>query len=158
MKRAALVSVLLTLTYCSSGGGGSVPSTSVPGHGAIGIAIVPNPIVATRVSGDSYDFPFEVVVRETGGRPVTITRVTADVIALGGIRIGGETYDAAQINAMGYGTTVGANGELRYRFAPRRSVADERLFGSVSAEIRVEARDDQGAPATAGTTVTVRKG
>jgi hypothetical protein len=159
MKRAALAALLLTLTFCSSGGGGRpLPSTSVPGHGAIQITIVPNPIVARQVSGDTYDFPFEVVVRETGGRPVTVRRVSADVIALGGIRIGGESYDAAQISGMGYNTTVPANGELRYRFTPRRSVGDDRLFGSVSAEVRVEAADDQGAPVTAGTTVTVRRG
>ena len=158
MKRAALFVFLIALASCSSGGGGNLPSTSVPGHGAIQIAIVPNPIVATRVSGDTYDFPFEVVVKETGGRAVTVTRVSADVIALGGIRMGGESYDAAQIAALGYSTTVPANGELRYRFTPRRSVEDERLFSAVSADVRVEARDDQGAPATAGTTVTVRRG
>ena len=156
MKRAGVVS-LLFLTFCA-GGRGSIPSESVPGHGAIQIQIAPNPIVATKVSGDTYDFPFEVIIRETGGRPVTISRVSADVLALGGIRVGSESYDAAKITSLGYSTRVPANGELRYRFNPRRSVGDDRLFGSVSAEIRVEGRDDQGAPATAGTTVTVRRG
>jgi hypothetical protein len=158
MKRAALLFILLTLVSCSSGGGGSTPPPTVSGQGAIQIAIMPNPIVATQVRGDLYDFPFEVVIRETGGRPVTVTRVTADVMALGSIRVGGESYDAAQINALGFGNTIPANGELRYRFTPRREVSDDRLFGSVSADVRVDARDDRGAQVRAETSVTVRRG
>ncbi|HVS30787.1 MAG TPA: hypothetical protein VMS98_04960 [Thermoanaerobaculia bacterium] len=155
MRRAAIVS-LLFLTFCASRGPTQGPA--VPGQGAIQIQIAPNPILATRVGGETYDFPFEVVIRETGGRPVTINRVSADVRALGGIRVGSESYDATKIASLGYSTTVAPYGELRYRFNPRRSVGDDRLFGSVSAEIRVEGRDDQGIAATAGTTVTVRRG
>ena len=156
MRRAALAPLLLALAFCSTGG--APRQTSVPGHGAIEISIVPNPIVATKVTGETYDFPFEVVVRETGGRPVSISRVTADVLALGGLRVGSESYDAREIAALGYGIVVPANGELRYRFAPRREVPDDRLFGNVTAEIRVEGRDDAGSPATARTSVTVRRG
>ena len=157
MKRALLLPLLFALAFCSSGGGGA-PTTSVPGHGAIQIAITPNPIVATKVSGETYAFPFEILIRETGGRPVTITRVRAEVLALGGIPVGSESYDASQIAALGFSASVPANGELRYRFTPRRSVTDDRLFGNVSAEVTVDARDDQGAATTARTTVTVRRG
>lgn len=155
MRRAVLLPLILLAAFC--GGARNQPPTSVPGHGAIRIQIVPNPIVATKVSGNTYDFPFEVVIREVGGRTVDITRVSADVYALGGIRIADESYDAARINSLGYATRVPANGELRYRFSQRREVPDERLFGGVTAEIRVEGRDDTGAPATASTTVTVRR-
>jgi len=140
---------------CNSGPQNSV--TAAPGHGAVSIEIVPNPIVATQVSGDTYDFPFEVVVRETGGRPVTVTRVSADVVGPAGIGLGTESWDAARIRSMGYETSVGPNGELRYRFAPRKSVPDDRLFGSVAAELRVEAVDDTGQTTTATTRVTVRR-
>ena len=146
---------MLLAAFC--GGARNAPPTAVLGHGAIRIEIVPNPIVATKVSGDTYDFPFEVVVREVGGRTVDVTRVSADVYALGGIRIANESYDAARINSLGFATRVPANGELRYKFSQRREVPDERLFGGVTAEIRVEARDDSGTPATASTTVTVRR-
>lgn len=154
MKRVALLPVVLLIISCAGGRGGT---TSLPGHGAITIQIVPNPIVATRVSGNTYDFPFDVVVRETGGRPVDVTRVSAEVYALGGIRLGSESYDAARINSLGYSTRVPAGGELRYHFSPRKSVPDDRLFGGVSADLRVEARDDTGTPTTASTTVTVRR-
>ncbi|HKO57140.1 MAG TPA: hypothetical protein VJ276_14780, partial [Thermoanaerobaculia bacterium] len=140
-----------------AGGGGSMSSTAQPGHGAIAIQIIPNPIMATNVGGDRYEFPFEVVVRETGGRPVTVNRVSADVLALGSIRVAEESYDAAKIQSLGYQTTVPANGELRYRFAPRHSVSDDRLFGGVEAQLTVDATDDTGTPATARTTVTVTK-
>ena len=159
MKRLTLIAILLTLAGCSSGGNGAGSSSpaAAPGHGAISIQITPNPIVATKAGGDQYDFPFEVVVRETGGRAVTINRVSADVLALGTIRVASESYDAARITQLGYPTTVPAGGELRYRFNPRRSVSDDRLFGGVSAEIRVDATDDSGAPVTARTTVTVTR-
>ena len=156
MKRAALIPLLILLTSCASSGGGA-GTVARPGHGAIAIQIVPNPIVAHKVSGNTYDFPFEVVIRETGGRPVDITRVSADVYALGGIAVADESYDAAKIRSLGYATSLAPNGELRYKFAPRKSVPDDRLFSGVSAELRVEASDDSGTPTNATTEVTVRK-
>ena len=56
----------------------------------------PNPIVARKVSGSTYEFPFDVSIRETGGRAVTINSVSLDVYAPGGIRLGSDTYDAAR--------------------------------------------------------------
>lgn len=130
MKR--LIPLLVLLAAC--GGGSSPGPRSVPGHGAISVAVEPNPIVATRVSGDTYDFPFEVVVRETGGRAVNVTRVTVNVTALGGISVHRESWDADRIRSTGHNTSVPANGEVRYRFSPRKEVPDDRLFGSVSAQ------------------------
>lgn len=130
---------------------------AVPGHGAITVQVAPNPIVAQPVSGNVYDFPFDIIVRETGGHPVNINRVTADVTAIGGIRVAQDSYDAAKINSLGYSTALPAHGELRYHFAPRRSVADEGLFSGVSAELTVEATDDSGTATSAKTTVTVQR-
>ncbi|HSP33835.1 MAG TPA: hypothetical protein VLU46_05915 [Thermoanaerobaculia bacterium] len=130
----------------------------MPGHGAISIAILPNPVVATRVSGTTYDFPFEVVVRETGGHAVDVTNVSATVFGPANIQIGSESYDAAKINSLGYATRVPPNGELHYRFNPRRDVSDDRLFGSVSADIRVDGHDESGTAASAATRVSVTRG
>jgi hypothetical protein len=157
MKRAALLPLILLASYCSTGTGGTQSTAAQSGHGAISIQVAPNPIVAVPVTGDVYDFPFDVIVRETGGHPVTINRVTADVTAIAGIRVAQDSYDAAKINSLGYSTALPANGELRYHFAPRRSVADERLFSSVSAELTVDATDDTGTATSAKTTVTVRR-
>jgi hypothetical protein len=154
MKRALLLFVFIAAA-CSSTHPGQTSTSAVPGHAAISLTVAPNPIVATKVSGTTYDFPFDVIIRETGGHPVTITRVSADVSALGGIRVANETYDAARIRQMGYSTSVPANGELRYHFAPRRDVTDDRLFTGVSAALRVDAVDDTGTNASATTTVTV---
>lgn len=121
------------------------------------IAVEPNPIVATQAGGNMYNFPFEVVVRETGGRPVTVTGVSAQLYGPAGISVGQESWDASRIQSMGYNTNVPANGELRYRFSPRREVPDERLFSSVRAVLRVDAVDDQGTRTSAQTEVTVRK-
>jgi hypothetical protein len=157
MKHAAfLLSALLVLGAC--GGGPQTGVTAAPGAGAVNLTIEPNPIVATHASGNMYNFPFEVIVRETGGRPITVTSVTAELFGPGGISVGQESWDAGRIRGMGYNTNVPANGELRYRFSPRREVPDERLFGSVRATLRVEAVDDQGARTSASIPVGVRKG
>jgi hypothetical protein len=157
MKKLALsLSLLVVLSSCS-GGSSQSGTQSVPGKGAVGIQVIPNPIVATRVSGDMYDFPFEVVVRETGGHPIEVTRVSATVNGPGGLTFARESWDAERIRSMGYGTAVPANGELRYRFTPRREVPDERLFGGVSADLTVEAVDASSANTSASTTVTVTR-
>ena len=148
-------SFLVALAGCAGGPRDDV--SSVPGRGAISVQIVPNPIVATRVSGTTYDFPFEAVVRETGGRPVTITRVTANVMLAGGIQVARESWNAERIRSMNYDTSLTAHQEVRYRFRPRKEVPDDRLFGGVSAELVVEAVDDGGNPARATTSVTVTR-
>ena len=155
MKKVFGLPLLLLAAFCAGSRGDS--SSSQPGHGAIAVQVVPNPIVAKLVSGTTYEFTFDVLVRETGAHPVDISRVSAEVYALGGIRIAEESYDAAKISGLGYATRVPPHGELRYRFTQRHSVPDERLFGSVSAVLKVEGRDDTGTPATATTSVTVTK-
>lgn len=152
-----LIPIVLLAAACSTPKPGTGSTSSVPGHGAISIQIIPNPIVARRVSGNTYDFPFEVMVRETGGRMVNVDRVRADVYAIGGIRVTSQSYSAADIQSLGYSTAIPANGTLRYRFTPRTSVADERLFGGVYVELHVEATDDTGTPTRATTTVTVTR-
>ena len=152
MKKT-LLPLLFLLAACAS----SQPGTrAVPGHGAISVEIVPNPVVARRVSGETYDLPFEVVVRETGGRPVEITEVSATATIPGGLTFDLESWDAARIQSMGYKTTVPANGTLRYRFTPRRDVP-EAVFGGVTARLLVEGRDDTGTETSATTTVSVTR-
>ncbi len=155
MKRLAILALLAFLAAC--GGGPQSGVTSVPGQGAIAVSVDPNPIVATRVSGNTYDFPFDVVVRETGGRAVTITRVSATVFGPGGITFTRESWDTNQIRALGYDPQLGPRSERRYRFAPRKEVPDDRLFGNISAELRVDAVDDTGVATNASTVVTVRR-
>lgn len=154
MKRLSIL--FLLAAACSSGGGTTTPAP-LPGHGAISISVVPNPVIAQPVSGDTYSFPMDLAVRETGGRPVTISRVSVNVFALGGIRVYDESYDAARMRTAGYPTNVAANGELRYHFAPKQSVPNEAVFSGVTAELRVEGADDTGTPVAAQTSVTVRR-
>ena len=156
MKRLAFLAILLTAMACASPRAGS-RSDAQPGHGALTITIQPNPIAARKVSGETYEFPFDAIVRETGGRAVTISRVSIDVYAVAGLKVGSESYDAARINQLGYSTTVPANGELRYHFSPRQNVSDDRLFSSVSGEVKVDGTDDSGTPTSASTTVTVSR-
>lgn len=152
MKRL-LISLLFVVAACSSGSGSGV--TSVPGHGAVAVQVQPNPIVAHAVSGETYEFPFDVVVRETAGHPITITSVSVNVQGPGGISLGSENWSADQIRALGYDVTIGPNGERKLHFSPRKSVPDERLFGGVSADLRVDAVDDTQTATNATTNVTI---
>lgn len=152
--RKLIFTFALLLAAC---GGSNPGTTSVPGHGAVSVEVLPNPIVAMQVSGNTYDFPFQVVVRETGGRSTTVQRVTATVLLGGGLQLGQESWDAAQIRAMGYNTTLAPNSETRFKFAPRKEVPDERLFGGVTAELKVDAIDDTGTTTSSTTKVTVRR-
>ena len=155
MRRASLLPLALIVSFCA---GGRVPSNvSVAGHGALSIQISPNPVIATKVGGSTYDFPFDVVLRETGGHPVDVDRVSANVFALGGIQIAAETYDAARITSLGYSTHIPANGESHEHFDQRRDVTSDLLFQGVSADIRVEGHDETGAQTTAATRVSVTK-
>ena len=153
MRKLGFALTLLVVLGACSGPQSGV--TSVPGHGAVAIEIIPNPIVARKVSGNTYDFPFEVVVRETGGQAINITRVEANVVLGGGLSLARESWDAERIRSLGYSTAIPANGERRYKLNPRKEVPDERLFGGVSAELTVSALDASGTETSATTVVTV---
>jgi hypothetical protein len=156
IRSFAIVAALSILTACSSSRSGPPASAVVPVHGAISIAVIPNPIVARAAGGDLYDFPFELSARETGGRDVHIDRVTLDVYALGMIHVYSESYDAAKIAALGFPTSITGGSETRYRFSPRRS-ADAALFRNVSGELRVDGTDASGYPVSARATVNVTR-
>src|SRR5438132_2923156 len=99
MKVLVVIALCSFVFACATPRPGASRTSSLPGHGAITLSVVPNPIVAQRVSGSTYDFPFDVVVRETGGHTVMIREVSANVYAPGGIRVGSESYDASRISS-----------------------------------------------------------
>jgi len=157
MKRLAVIALVCLPLACATNRPGTNKSTTTRGHGAITLTITPNPVVATNVGGSTYSFPFEVVVKETGGHPVTIDKVTASVYAGGGIQVATESYDAARIQSLGFATSIPAKGEIHYRFDPHKDVSDAQLFNSVYGDVRVEAIDDNGARASSTTRITVTK-
>ncbi|MGA7616199.1 MAG: hypothetical protein WBX15_13575 [Thermoanaerobaculia bacterium] len=160
MKRGFLILAAvfsLALTSCVSSTTAPEQAPPAPGHGALAIAIVPNPIVATRVSGSTYDFPFDVHVSNSGSLPVTIDRIDMDVTALGGVRIYSKSMTATDIRQYGYPTAVPAGQSLSYHFAPREQVPDERLFSGVSALLTASGADSSGQHVSASTSVSVTR-
>ena len=157
MKRLAIFALAVLPLACATPRAGTTKSTSTPGRGAIKLTITPNPVVATNVGGNTYEFPIDVVVSETGGHPVTIERVTANVFTAGGIPVASESYDAAKIQSLGFATAIQAKGEIHYHFVPRKDVLDERLFTSVYGDVRVEGIDDNGSRTSTTTTITLKK-
>ena len=153
----AAILILVVAGGCSSAvNDGRSPSVQ-RGEGSLSITINPNPIRAQRVSGEVYDFPFEIIIAERGGAEVTIDRVSVEVTALGGLSVYSESYDKAEIERRGYSTRVPAGGSVRYAFNPRKDVPDDRLFSAVEAELSVSGTDRSGLRTTARTTVTVRR-
>lgn len=159
MKNILFSSLILLTVACSSSGSGddTTEPVTTPGRAALEIEVVPNPIEAKLVSGDTYDFPFAVTVREVNGVTVNIDRVSMDVLALGALPVHREEFDRAEIAKRGYPTSVRGNQEIKYAFTPRKEVTDDRIFGSVSAELRAEGTDVNGNRVTATTSVTVRR-
>lgn len=153
MRRALVALLALAFVACH---GARTGVHSVPGQGAVAIEVVPNPIIAKHISGTLWEFACDVTLRETGGRPVTVQNVSATVFA-GALQVGREEWDANRIRTMGYSTTIPAHGELRYHFAPRRDVPDERYINVLKAELLVEAIDDTSATTSASAAVTVRR-
>ena len=146
---------VLAVARCSSDDPGRTPTE--PGHGALDIAVVPNPIVASHVSGDTYDFPFDVRVVNPGSLPVSIGRVEIDVTAFGGLKIYSESKNASDIRGYGYPTTVAPGETLSYHFEPREDVPDERLFDGVSALLTAVGTDTAGKQVSASIRVSVTR-
>jgi len=157
MKRLALIALVCLPLACATNRQPKPRSTTTPGRGEIKMTVTPNPVVATNVGGSTYSFPFEVVVKETGGHPVTIDNVTASVYAGGGIPVATESYNATKIQSLGFVTSIPAKGEIRYHFDPRKDIPDPSLLNSVYGDVRVEAIDDNGARASSTTRITVTK-
>lgn len=150
MRKLAIPALLFAICACSSTG-------SAAGHGAIAVQVNPNPVRVQQGFKESFHFPVEVVVRETGGHPVRIARVSVRVEGPGGRNIGGGRWNAREIGKMGLPTTVPANGEVRMTLGPVRGVIDERQFSGVSAKVVVQALDETNTEAQGWTSVTVIK-
>jgi hypothetical protein len=149
-----LVPLLLLGVACAHSSSQQLPQS---GHGAIAVSIAPNPIVAQPAGGNLYEFPFDIAVSESGGHAVTINALTASVYAFGGMRVASEKLDAERIKALGFATHVPANGEVRVHMSPRKPVPDERLFGGVWIDVKIDAVDDTGNAVSASTKATVRR-
>ncbi len=126
--------------------------------GALEIRVDPNPIIAVALDASTYEFPFTVSIRETGGSAVTVNRVGIDVFSVAGLRLYSSELGPAEIERRGYLRTLAANGEVRYPWRPKAQVPDERLFATTWGELWVEATDAAGAPVSTRARVTVRPG
>lgn len=160
MNTAAIslrMALLILVTGCASSDPDAPAPSAAAGRAELQIEVVPNPIEAKQVSGETYDFPFTITLRELNGISVNIDRVSMDVLALGAISVHREEFDRAEIARRGYPTFLQAREEIRYSFTPRKEVPDDRLFGGVSAELRADGTDANGNRVTATTSVTVRR-
>jgi len=125
-------------------------------RGQLSFDIYPNPIIARRVEGNVYEFPFEVSVREVGGVDVEIVGLQVDVFFLSGVRIFSQPYGPEELSRRQLPTRIPAGSNIQYSFSPRREVPSETLIRGVSAEIILEGIDAQGRSTEARTRVTVR--
>jgi hypothetical protein len=147
---------ILLLAMLAAGCASSQPPAPPP-VGRLALQISPNPVPATPLENDRWEFSFDVEIREEGGSDVTIDSVRADVVAFGGLRVASRTMDRAEIERRGYAPLVRANSRVRYHFVQKHDVPDPRLLEAVSAEVFVEGTDSTGRSSTARTTVTIAR-
>lgn len=146
------LAVAMLATACAT-----APAAPRP-PGRLSVHVTPNPIVATPLDGDAYRFDFVLEIRDEGGSDVTIERVSADVLAFGGLRIASRKMAADEIARRGYATSVEAGGSIRYAISQKHDVPDERLLEAVKAELLIEGVDALGNRTTARATVGVVRG
>ena len=146
-----LLAVLLLVSACA----GVVPeSVSVPARGQIELEIQPNPVLARRVEGETWTFPFEVVLREAGGVDIEIEEIRA-AVTIAGVAVFTQVVDPEEAERRGYDMTLEAGGVLHARFSPTRRVPDSRLLEMARAELTVVAIDRYGRRSQASRTVRV---
>lgn len=155
-RNFGIVPVALAVAFFATACATAPPAPPSPGR--LSIHVTPNPIVATPLEGDQFQFDFELEIREEGGSDVSIDRVSAEVLAFGGLRIAGRKMNADEIERRGFATSVDAGKSIRYSFRQKHDVPDERLLGSVKAELLIEGTDALGNRTTARATVGVVRG
>ncbi len=162
MRRLALPVLAILLAACSArspaAGPAPEPAPAPAAPGALQILVEPNPIMAVPVEGSTFEFPFTVAIRETGGSAVTIERVGIDVLSIGGLKIYSSELGPAEIERRGYRRALAPHGEVRYAWKPRQQVPDERLFATLTGELWAEGMDAGGRTIVTRTRVTVRRG
>lgn len=153
MRSCSFILALVLITAC----GAVAPERVAPvAGGALLLDIIPNPIVAYPLGGDLFEFPFDVAMREVGGRDIEIDAIRVE-IKLKGLPIFAQTFDETELTRRGYPAIVPAGGLVQYRFSPRREVPGELLFDQVSARITISGLDQNGRRSEASTTVYLRK-
>jgi hypothetical protein len=156
MRRPFLLSLALIIATAGCSGESDTPTS--PGRGSLRMSVTPNPVVAKKVAGsdNTYDFPFEVMLTETGGRAVTVTALHVEVKALG-VPVFSKSYDASYLQGQNYNPVIAANSTVRYNFTPRSDAPDAVFSSNVNADIQIEGRDDRGNAVRETETVSIRR-
>src|ERR1043165_9097570 len=103
MRKLAIPALLLALCACSSHPPiRSAAQARATGHGAIAVQL-PHESVRARLGYENrYSFPLEMVVRETGGHPVQIARVSVKIMNASMRYSGGKgAWTAAHLRGTG---------------------------------------------------------
>lgn len=130
----------MTMLGCS--GGAPEPATN-PIRGRLEAEVLPNPVVAVATGEGSWQFPFEVVLRESGGVEIEIEAIRIRV-TVAGIPVSRQLWDSEEIRRRGYGTVLPPGGMLQYAFTPVRAVANAPLLEVARGEVEIEVVDRLG--------------
>lgn len=112
--------------------------------GQLVLEVDPNPIVATRVSENTWEFPFDIVMREAGGVDLHIESFTIDVYVLGAIHVFSAPYEGSMITQKGYPDRIEAGQFHRFPFRIRRDVPNDILFKGAYADVTAQTLDAMG--------------
>jgi len=149
---ATLVTALLSVS-CST-----LPrEIGNPLAGRLLLEISPNPIIAEHVEGRTYDFPFDIIMRETGGVDVTIDDFTVDITLLGVVTLFSQKFPATEISRRGYPVEIGSGKFLRFSFRKRKEVPNDLVFRSAIARVTAHTTDTNGRRGETKLEVQVRR-
>lgn len=138
---------VLLLGGCS-GDGEELKTISQPGHGAVAIAVQPNPIVVRPAGGEHHDVVFDVLVTETAGYAVEVQQLVLHV-QFAGANAYTLHYGVLDLQARGPTTSIPARGQVSFHFDARTRIPSKFALGALSGDISVVASDAAGAQAVA---------
>jgi len=115
-----------------------------PLRGRLVLEVEPNPIRAIAIGENLYELNFDIIMREEGGRAVTIEDFTLEAVAFHTVTMQSQTFPASFITERGYAASIEAGKYLRFSFTKRWHLPTRLLLSGASARVRARTRDASG--------------
>lgn len=148
MRRVFEAFLLVVLLGGCSGGDDGLKTVSQPGHGAVAVAVLPNPIALHPLGGELYNVVFDVQVTETAGYAVEVQQLVLHV-QFAGANAYTLRYGVLDLQARGSTTSIPPRGQVSFHFDAKTKIPSKFALSALSGDLSVVASDAAGAQAVA---------